>query len=316
MWRKRSSALTVLLVFFMTLLGYFCGYLLLPQAGLARTLKLDRLWLATALPFSGTLADAPILSSLEAAVPLKELLNPSALPATTTLELPAAADNPAAGTADPLLPLKGDPRLIVMEGDSIAAYAQAETKATEPRILVYCTHSSEEYSDGARGGVHTVAQKLTENLNALGLPAIYCDTIHDYPDWNLSYANSLKSIQTLAEAYPSLEMFIDVHRDSAANSTLMVNGSNMARMMLVVGSDQRLPHPNWQQNRAFSERVKQALEAQTPGITRGVSVQPGRYNQQISPEAILVEIGSTNNSTAEAIASAGLLAEAIAKVLK
>jgi stage II sporulation protein P len=60
----------------------------------------------------------------------------------------------------------------------------------------------------------------------------------------------------------------------------------------------------------------QVLEAATPGVTRGAPVQPGRYNQQLSPQAILVEMGSTRNSAAEACASAILLAEAIAEVLK
>ena len=317
MWRKRRFALTALLFIFTMLAGYWCGYRLLPQTGLIRSIHQNRLLLPAALPFSGGFLEGAAEDTMLSGDSLGEILfNQSGLPTALTLALPATQQN----QAERSFPLKGAPRLIVMEESSITAYATTEATVAQPRIAVYCTHSSEEYSDGkrvpgGRGGVHTVAQRLAEKLNALGLPAIYCDTVHDYPEWNLSYANSLQSIEALKATYPSLDMFIDVHRDSAADSILVNAGGNMARIMMVVGSNTRLPHTNWQQNQAFSEQIKQALETRTPGIMRGVIVQPGRYNQHISTKAILVEMGSTKNSTAEAITSAHLLAEAIAEVL-
>lgn len=297
MWRREQNAPVIWLVLFITvLLGYWGGYRLLPQTGLVRLLNsADRLLVAS-LPFATALAAEPT---------------------------PIPAAEPAAAFS---LPAKAAPRLIVMEEASVEAYAAlvaaaAPAAETAPLIAVYCTHSSEEYRGearvpGGRGGVHTVAQKLTESLNAQGLPSIYCDTVHDYPDWDLSYASSLASIQKLQEQYPSLTVFIDVHRDSQAPSVLATAGGNMARMMLVVGSNSRLPHPNWQQNQAFSEQIKQALEARVAGISRGVNVQQGRYNQHISAKAILVEMGSTANTVAEACASAELLAQVLAEVLK
>lgn len=341
MWRERRYAsATWLMLLIAVLLGFCGGYLLLPRTGLAHLLNTGETLLPASLPFATALAaETPPDGSVTPAAP--ELLLQASLPAAAALELPREQARPDEGLADQvpaptvagdmadapsILPAKAEPRLILMEEASITAYAALTAQAAPltldaPLIAVYCTHSSEEYRGearvpGGRGGVHTVAQKLTESLNALGLPSVYCDTVHDYPDWDLSYASSLASIQQLQAQYPSLQVFIDVHRDSQAPSVLATASGNIARMMLVVGSNARLAHPNWKKNQAFAEQIQKALEARVPNVTRGVNVQQGRYNQHISDQAILVEMGSTANTTAEACASAELLAQALAAVLK
>lgn len=337
MWRKHEQTTMIGLIMLMAIvLGFWGGYRLLPRSGLAHSAVFTGGLLYGALPYAVALADEP-----PAAEPAPQLLLQASLPAGSVLvNLPdyyaAEAPIPAAEeaetnltAAEPPGPEKAEPRLIMIAEDSVAAFAalnlaeQAEeTVPAEgaPRIMVYCTHSSEEYKNqsripGAHGGVHTVAERLSNSLNARGLPTIYCDTVHDYPDWDLSYGSSLASIQKLQQQYPSLEVFIDVHRDSLANSVLSTGKGQVARIMLVVGSNARLEHPNWQRNKAFAEQIQQKLEARTSGITRSVNVQNGRYNQQVSTKAILVEMGSTANTVEEACASADLLADALAALL-
>jgi len=111
---------------------------------------------------------------------------------------------------------------------------------------------------------------------------------------------------------------VDVHRDAGpdkATTTMELAGVSCARLMLVVGSDNRLPHPNWAANKAFASLIAADLEGSYPGLCRGLRVQTGRYNQHVSPQAILVEVGATENTLDEALASMPALAASLASVL-
>lgn len=197
-----------------------------------------------------------------------------------------------------------------------------------PLIAIYNTHNAETYIptagkarvDGENGGVALVAQTLTNKLEEkYGITTVYADTIHDYPDYIKSYTNSSRTVKTLLEKYPDLKILIDVHRDALPSKdslTMNINGQSTARIMFVVGSDERSPHPNWKQNQALAQKINDVLESKQPGICRGVRVKPGTYNQQLHPGAILVEVGNDNNSLKEAERAVIILAEALSEVLK
>jgi len=206
------------------------------------------------------------------------------------------------------------------------AEEQIAVDLENPRVLLYCTHNAETYRpddgvdkrEGYNAGIFTVAERLCEELISNGISAILCPTIHDYPDWSKSYANSLNSIKTMQEKYPSLEVFIDVHRDAPAvpiNSTVEKDEQEYAKIMLVVGSAERIEHPTWEQNHAFAQKIGSLLEDKCAGILRGVKVQSGRYNQHISSKSILVEMGTNLNSLEQVGNSAVLLAEALKEIL-
>ena len=175
-----------------------------------------------------------------------------------------------------------------------------------PPIGIYCTHNAESYrpttgvdkEEGKNGAVFLVAQELQKELNEYGFTTILIDTIHDYPDWNKSYANSLASMQQLKEQYPDMELFIDVHRDAFSENsdksitTTTINGVDVAKIMFVVGTNNRAEHPNWEKNLAFANQIADCLKEYYPDLVRQVKVQSGRYNQHIADKAILVEMGS------------------------
>ncbi|MEG2213552.1 MAG: stage II sporulation protein P, partial [Clostridiales bacterium] len=162
------------------------------------------------------------------------------------------------------------------------------------------------------------AAALRDSLERQGLKTVLCETVHDAPDWSGAYGSSLASIEALKKQYPSLQVFVDVHRDSAiagVSTKLKTAGEDVAKIMFVVGSNQRLAHPQWQQNQDFSQDLADLLETMAPDIIRGVRVSASRYNQHISTKAMLVEIGSTENTVEEAQRSAALLGEALAQLL-
>ena len=208
--------------------------------------------------------------------------------------------------------------------DAILA-ARAEFKDMAP-IGIYCTHTTESYiptygeakASGERGGIYNVALALKDSLAQRGIPAVVSDTIHDYPDWQMSYSNSLDTMEAMKKKYPGMEIFIDVHRDAIGSDdplTTVIEGQEVTRLMLVVGSNQRSNHPNWEQNLAFARKVGNALESGAPGILRSVRVQSGRYNQHLSPKAMLMEVGCSNSSLEQAEKGVDYLAEAIETVL-
>lgn len=196
----------------------------------------------------------------------------------------------------------------------------------EPLVAIYNSHNGETYTptdgvprrDGASAGVVTVAEQLALALEKQGIPTVRSEKIHDYPSYTLSYANSLKTVEEILQQHPTVEIVIDVHRDylpTRTQTTTQVNGEDVARILFIVGNDARQSHPKWRQNLAFVNSLELKMEQLYPNLSRGVRQQDGRYNQHVHPRAMLVEMGSAENSLQEAIKSAQLLANVLAEML-
>lgn len=200
--------------------------------------------------------------------------------------------------------------LIKAPQESLALTA---VKGDTPQVLIYSTHTSEGYSDG--GTVVDVAHALQKNLqDEYGIMTVVSDKVHDSPEWYKSYANSRETAAQLLADYPEAKLIIDLHRDSGvtkAASTLEVDGENMAKLLLVVGSNLTMEHPNWEANLATAERVGACITEVNSEILKGVRVQQGRYNQHLTDKAILLEVGTDLNTQAEAEAATKVVAEAI-----
>lgn len=212
--------------------------------------------------------------------------------------------------------------LLIIAGSRPGQEGDESGEALPVQAVIYCTHTSEEYlgqtrQKGVAGGVLSVAMVLAASLEAQGIGVILDETVHD-GDYNASYAHSLDTLTGIAAEYPDVRLYIDVHRDSAVDgvsTSLTQDGVSFARMLLIVGSDEQLPHPNWELNYAFAQAVSAAANQRLPGIMQEPRVYGGRYNQHMGDRAILVEIGSTDNYQEEAERSAWILAEAIASCL-
>ncbi|KKM11015.1 hypothetical protein SY88_10775 [Clostridiales bacterium PH28_bin88] len=196
-----------------------------------------------------------------------------------------------------------------------------------PLVGIYNTHNAETYIptdgkeklEGKNAGVVKVAEKLQWALeNRYGLKTVRSETIHDYPDWAKSYANSEKTVRDLLSKNSGLQVLLDIHRDAGLSErqVVKVNGVETARVLLIVGSNTRLEHPYWKQNLEFARLLAAKMEALYPGLSKGVRVQDGRYNQHLHPRAVLVEVGSTKNSLDEAERAAELVAHAVAEAVQ
>lgn len=208
----------------------------------------------------------------------------------------------------------------------------------EPLILIYHTHTTEaytpteQYSYTASGDWRThdntmnivaVGELLAQSLrDTYGIPVLHDTTDHEPPSLRSSYTRSLRTMLEYREKYPSLVLYIDVHRDSGTGPDYVtVNGANCARMMFVVGTGEGATGsgysemPDFEANYAMAEAVTSYLLALNNGLMRNIRVKSGRYNQHAASCCLLVEVGHNGNTLEEALASAKLLAEAIAAVL-
>ncbi|WP_051688043.1 stage II sporulation protein P [Desulfofalx alkaliphila] len=193
-------------------------------------------------------------------------------------------------------------------------------------VAIYNTHTGETYAltdgverlNGKRGAVVQVAEVLEEQLNKHGIGVVRSDTVHD-AEYNRSYIESEKTVQKFLEEHENLQLLLDIHRDAArprSDSYIEIKGEKVARIMFVVGSDARMPFPNWQQNLAAARQVESKMEEMYPGLSLGIRVKEGRYNQHYHPGAMLIEVGTVENTTEEALRAAKLLGDILARVLK
>ncbi len=195
-------------------------------------------------------------------------------------------------------------------------------------VMLYCTHNAECYIpdsgearvDGKHGLINKVAENLAKELGKRGLNAEFDDTIHDYPIYNASYTNSKETIKKFLKEKQNIIAMFDIHRDSIPGSnsaeTIEVKGKKSARILIIVGTDERKPHPDWQENLAFAQKLYDEAEILYPGLIKAVRTKAGTYNQEFHPKALLLEFGNDRNSLAEVGYAAELFADILVEVLK
>lgn len=196
------------------------------------------------------------------------------------------------------------------------------------QVVLYCTHNAETYipnsgkalCNGERGLVNNVADLISTQLQSAGMQADFIDSIHDYPDYDKSYTNSRETVKKIVDSKQNLLALFDVHRDSIPGKksadTINVRGKKVARILIIVGTDERKEHPQWKNNLAFAEKLYQKGEQMYPGLIKGVRSQSGTYNQEFFDHALLLEVGSDYNSFAEAKYAGELFTQILLEVLE
>ncbi|MFD1927120.1 stage II sporulation protein P [Sporosarcina siberiensis] len=120
--------------------------------------------------------------------------------------------------------------------------------------------------------------------------------------FNSSYKISGERVKSASTENKDLEIFLDIHRDSLRrkSTTKEINGDNFARLLFVIGTG----HENYTKNLQFTEGLDKLLSTQYPGLSKGIITKDstqgnGVYNQDMSPNAVIVEIGGVDNTLEE-----------------
>ena len=188
----------------------------------------------------------------------------------------------------------------------------------KPKIYLYNTHQTEEYQASElleftikptvminnyiledifnRNGYQTIVEErsIKEMLN----------------NNNWKYSSSYKASRIyLEDTYklnPSLEYFIDLHRDSLPHSKtyISIDGKDYAKILFLIG----LENPNYEKNLLLTEKINNKLNEYYPGLSKGILKKGGEgvngiYNQDFNENVILVEMGGYENTTTEVLNS-------------
>lgn len=205
----------------------------------------------------------------------------------------------------------------------------------EPTVLILHTHTTESYTKNGEHYEETARYRtLEEAYNMLsigdavaqilmdaGIGVIHDRQIHDYPSYNGSYVHARNATEELLKQYPSIQLILDLHRDALEHggaqlsTKTLVAGSPSAQLMLVVGTDISHPgHRNWERNLSVALKFQALLQRQSPGIMRPLNLRAQRFNQDLCPGALLVEVGAAGNTHAEALTAARELANAVVQL--
>ena len=243
---------------------------------------------------------------------------------------------------EPVLPGFSDAQGVAVRNSSreepdydalIAAPLEWKLEGTTPTVLILHTHTSESYerngADYAQTSAYrtldegynmlSIGDRLAQCLEAEGIRVIHDRQFHDYPDYSSAYTHARKEIQSILEDNPGVLLVLDLHRDAAEDAQqqlsthVRVAGQYSAQLMLVLGlGNSGLPNDRWEANLSLALKLQATLEAQAPGICRPMSLRSQRFNQDLAPYSLLVEVGAAGDTQQEALLAVEALGKAIA----
>lgn len=200
-----------------------------------------------------------------------------------------------------------------------------------PQILIYHTHSQEEFADSVPGDDSTNIQGVGEYLarilqDTYGYQVLHHTGEYDLETRDTAYANSLPAIEQVLAENPTIQVVIDLHRDEVPEGTRLVmdlEGRPTARFMFfnglsrtkTTGNIAYLYNENLEDNLAFSFQMQLKAAEYYPGLTRKIYLKGYRYNMHLKPRYLLVELGAQNNTLEEALNACDPLAHILDMVL-
>ncbi len=207
-----------------------------------------------------------------------------------------------------------------------------------PQVLIVHTHGCEAYtmpvgeeyeaSDDHRTlderyNVVRVGDEIARVLESAGIGVVHDRTLHDYPNYSGAYNRSLATVENALKENPSLVYILDVHRDAVSDADgsqyklLCAEEPDAAQLEFVIGSNGGgLSHDRWRDNLRLACAVQATVLRDHPTLMRPIIVRNSRYNQQVSPGALLLEVGTAGNSLDEALVAARLFAQGFAETIQ
>lgn len=181
----------------------------------------------------------------------------------------------------------------------------------EPLVYIYNTHQQEEYIGNdltPNPTVLTASYYLKDNLEKLGIKTIVEETSiketleKNNLNYTQSYIASRINLEKIKEQYPSIKLYIDLHRDAVPRhlSTVTIDNKEYAKILFVIGKE----HNNYQKNLEYTESINNLIEKKYPTLTKGILQKEGPgvngiYNQDIGTNIILMEVGAQDNTIEE-----------------
>jgi stage II sporulation protein P len=242
---------------------------------------------------------------------------------------------PAGGQIRNLTDLENSEIENIISGSSLKLRADGS-----PEVLIYHTHATECYLPEGMGDKYdtdyifrssdtsinmvSVGNAIKKELEAAGIGVIHDETLYDEESYNGSYDKSRAGVSEILKNNPGIVLVLDVHRDGITRSdseivsaVTEVDGKSAAQIMIISncnGDTLKYPIPHYRENLKTAAALNNALCTDSPGLCRPILFDYRQYNQDLSPGALLIEIGSHGNTLEEAKYAGELLGKAIASL--
>lgn len=250
------------------------------------------------------------------------------------------------GTNYTNMPMESAPPVEVLKAEQDAALQNTDDLPAEPSgdasapplttggrkaVYIYFTHTRESYLPYLKGvtdpnkayhskvNVTKIGDQLKESLERRGI-----GTTVDKTDvmaslnkkgmgFGKAYQESRPVVQAAMAGDRNLQYFIDIHRDGYRKdkTTIQIRGKSYAKLAFVIGGE----NAKYEQNLALARELHHLLDKKYgKGLSRGVVEKKGastngKFNQDLSQNALLIEFGGVDNTFEELNRSADALAD-------
>ncbi len=205
-----------------------------------------------------------------------------------------------------------------------------------PKILIYHTHSQEDFADSVKGDDSTTIMGMGAYLSKLLNRTYKIETLHhtgvyDLIDGKLdrskAYQLAEKQVRKILNENPGIEVVIDLHRDGVGKDTHLIteiNGKPTAQIMFFNGMSRTktngdiayLENPYLEDNLAMSLQMQMKAAEKYPGFTRRIYLKSYRYNLHLMPKSMLIEAGAQTNTVEEMRNAMEVLADLLNECLR
>ena len=209
-----------------------------------------------------------------------------------------------------------------IENEQVFSYIQ-NSIVSNPRVYIYSTHQNEKYlgekleNYEIDNTVVLASIILQEKLNSLGIETIVEErSVSNYlNENNLSFIDSYLATRSFLNDKLSkydFDLIIDLHRDATSKekTTVSIDGKDYAKIMFV-------QNVNYKDNIALANKLNDILTSQYSNISRGIyNKYVDNFNQDLSNNVVLIELGGNYNTIDEVLNSIDVLANSIKELLK
>jgi len=207
-----------------------------------------------------------------------------------------------------------------------------------PTVLIYHTHTTESYlladngvfygdyktrSTDSTKNMIRVGDEICRVLEANGIGFIHDTNIYD-ENYEGAYSRSRVTVEKYLEAYPTIQIVLDVHRDAIyysdterAKPTAEIDGRKAAQIMIITGAEEGYitDFPNWENNLKFSLLFQKTAEENYEGLMKPVYFCQRKYNMDLGKCSVLLEIGTDANTLGEAVYSGYLTGKVLTEII-
>lgn len=194
------------------------------------------------------------------------------------------------------------------------------------QVLIYSTHFWESFlpelgEKNPRKATHVeknitqVGEYLAKVLEKSGIGAVTAERKYTWDSG--AYKQSKTMVQSVMKQHDDITYLIDLHRDAQRRDKTTKTYGNLpyARLAFVVGKSSKY----YTQNLNLAREMHREINKRYPDLSRAVIIKErangnnGEYNQSLSPNSMLIEVGGVDNTFEEAYRSIEVLAEVLAE---